>query len=265
MHEMWDARSLRFSRNQRVRFAKPGSLSSLPSSMNSTAKSGMTPTIERSLRGTEAPSDQELVVVEPVLLVPEARAPEAVHRVRDRDEVLEELRGDVLVGRIALGQLEGHREHGAAVERHPRRSVRLLELAAPGQRLRPVEDAHVVQAEEPAAEDVPAAHVLAVHPPCEVDDQLLEDPREERPVALAARRRDLVHAPAGPGVHGRVDVGEIPLVGGDLPVGVHVPLAQEEVELLLGERRVEPRHRATCGTRGPRRRTRDTPTCRASR
>ena len=40
-------------------------------------------------------------------------------------------------------------------------------------------------------------------------------------------------------MHGRVDVPERPLVGGNLTVGVHVPLAQEKDDLLLGEFRVD--------------------------
>ena len=46
---------------------------------------------------------------------------------------------------------------------------------------------------------------------------------------------DLVDAPGGPRVHRRVHVAERPLVGRELAVGVHVPLAQEEDELLLRE------------------------------
>ena len=39
----------------------------------------------------------------------------------------------------------------------------------------------------------------------------------------------------GPGVHRRVDVAEVPLVGRDLAVGVHVALAQHQLQLLLAE------------------------------
>ena len=38
---------------------------------------------------------------------------------------------------------------------------------------------------------------------------------------------------------GRIDVGEGELVGRDLAVGVHVPLAQQKEQLLLGELRVD--------------------------
>ena len=66
---------------------------------------------------------------------PRARCRRGVHRVDDGDEVLEELRGHVLVGGIFSGQLERHGEHGRAVERHPGGAVRLFELAAGRKRL----------------------------------------------------------------------------------------------------------------------------------
>ena len=77
--------------------------------------------------------------------------------------------------------------------------------------------------------------VLAVHPPREVDQQLLEHAGKELMIPAAV---DLEHAQSRPGVHRRVHVAEGPLVRGDLSVGVHVPLTQHEDQLLLGERRV---------------------------
>ena len=94
--------------------------------------------------------------------------------------------------------------------------------------------------EKAAREEVAAFEVLPVDPPGEVDDQLLEAAGQEHAVALAAAGGHLVDAPAGPGVDGRVDVGEVELVGGQLAVGVHVPLAQEQDELALGEVGVNP-------------------------
>ena len=64
---------------------------------------------------------------------------------------------------------------------------------------------------------------------------------------------DLVDAPGGPGVHGRVHVAERPLVGGDLPVRVHVPLAQEERELILRELRIDEREHDRVEGQVPRR------------
>src|SRR5262249_12299857 len=54
---------------------------------------------------------------------------------------------------------------------------------------------------------------------------------------------DLVHAPGRPGVDRWVDVAEGPLVGRQLAVRVHIPLAQEQDELLLGEIWVHQRER----------------------
>src|SRR5439155_12187838 len=98
-----------------------------------------------------------------------------------------ELRREILVDGIVLGELERHRQHRGAVEGHPGSAVGLLEVAAGRQRLRAVEDSDVVEAEEAAGEEVLAFSVLAVHPPREVEQQLLEGAGKEAPVALAAR------------------------------------------------------------------------------
>ena len=57
-----------------------------------------------------------------------------------------------------------------------------------GQRRAAVEHADVVEAEEAALEDVAALRVLAVHPPGEVEHQLVEDALEEREVAGSSPR-----------------------------------------------------------------------------
>ena len=73
-----------------------------------------------------------------------------------------------------------------AVERHPRGAVGLLEVTAGRQRLRAVEDADVVEAEEAAGEEIVALRVLAVDPPGEVEQQLLERALEEDAISRAA-------------------------------------------------------------------------------
>ena len=111
-----------------------------------------------------------------------------------------------------------------------------------------VEHADVVHAEEAALEDVLPVGVLVVHPPGEIDHQLVEDPFEEDEVALsvvlaagvAGRTTpglavDLKYTPARPGVDGRVDVAEVPFVGGQLAVGVGIPFAGEQQQLIFGE------------------------------
>jgi hypothetical protein len=104
------------------------------------------------------------------------------------------------------------------------------------QRSAAVEHPDVVEPAEAALEDVAPGGVLAVDPPGEVQGELLEGVPEELDVALApAQLLDVVDEERGPGVHRRVHVAEVPLVGGDLAVRVQVALAQNQVELALGE------------------------------
>jgi hypothetical protein len=150
---------------------------------------------------------------------------------------------------VVDGQLDGDLQHVLAVQRHPRGAVGLVEVAAGGQRGAAVEDADVVEAEEAALEDVVAVGVLAVDPPGEVLHQLLEGVLQEGAVALAgAVLLQLVEEQGGPGVHGRVDVAEVPLVRRDLAVGVQVEAAQQQVQLALGEGEID--HRQGDGVEG---------------
>ena len=66
-----------------------------------------------------------------------------------------------------------------------------------------------------------------------------------------------------PGVHGRVHVAKVPFVCRDLAVGLHVPLAREEIELLLRERRVDERERDAVERRVPSREERVFPPTRS--
>ena len=116
------------------------------------------------------------VVVEAVLLVPQAPV---VDGGGDVGEVLEELGGQVLVGVVVLGEHQGDLQQVQAVHGHPDGAVGLLEAAVDGQGGRAVDGADVVQAQEAALEDVVAGGVLAVDPPGEVQEQLVEDALEE--------------------------------------------------------------------------------------
>jgi hypothetical protein len=118
---------------------------------------------------------QSLVIVEAVPLVPQAGSAQRIDRVRDGHEMFEELRGDILIGRIFSGQLQGHGKHRQAVERHPGRCVRLLQAATARQRPRTVDRSDVVQPQEAAGENVPAGKVLAIDPPGEVNQQFVKD------------------------------------------------------------------------------------------
>src|SRR5262249_28466143 len=117
---------------------------------------------------------------------------------------------------------------------HPAGAVRLLEGTTGRQWLAAIEDADVVQSEKTALEHVAPVGILAVDPPSEVQQELVEYALEERPVTGAPPLfLDLVDAPRRPRLHRGVDVAERPLVSRQLPVGMHVPLAQHQDEQLL--------------------------------
>ena len=84
-----------------------------------------------------------------------------------------------------------------------------------------------------------AADVLAIHPPGEIHQQFLEHARKEQAIALAAWSGHLVNAPACPGMHRRIDIGERKLVRRNLAVGVHVPFPEQQHELVFGELRIQ--------------------------
>src|SRR5262245_24240864 len=100
-------------------------------------------------------------------------------------------------------------------------------MAASRQGRAAIENADIVESQESTLEDVLAFRVLPIHPPREVQHELVKHALQELAVATtAAFLLDLVHAPRGPGVHRRIDVAERPFVRWNLPVRMHVPLAQ---------------------------------------
>jgi len=102
--------------------------------------------------------------------------------------------------------------------------------------VRAVDRADVVQAEETALEDVLVAGVLAVDPPGEVDQELVENPAQEVDVAPAVEGEDLQRRPR---VHRRIHIAEIPFVGRQRPVRVLVPFPAQHDQLVLGEGRIQ--------------------------
>ena len=154
--------------------------------------------------------------------------------------MLEELGRHIFIRRVVTRQLQCDRQHVQAVHAHPGGAVRLSQVATGWQRSRAVEDADVVQTEEATLKDIVAFGILAVHPPGEVQQQLLEDALQEAPISHTVDAFvDLVNAPGGPGVNGRIDILEAPFIGRDLSVGMHVPLAQHQDQLALGKVRVD--------------------------
>ena len=134
------------------------------------------------------------IVEESVLLVPHlvVMLADAVHRVGDPHEMLDELEGDLLVHRVVFGQDQGDLQHALAVERHPGRAVRLLQRAARRELRAAVEDADVVQTQKSAGEHVAPCGILAVDPPVEIQHQPLKRSFQEAQVRPAERPLHLV-------------------------------------------------------------------------
>ena len=174
----------------------------------------------------------EPVVEQPVGVVPQSLIAE---RAADRREMFEELEHEVGGGTAAAVEEDRDGRHGQGVRRHPAGRVGLLERAADRQ-MGAIQRPDVVQPEEPALEQVRPGRVLQVDPPREVHQELVEDPTEEVDVAAAVDHEDLER---GPRLDGRVDVAEIPFVGGQRPVRMLEPLPAEQAQLVLGERRVD--------------------------
>src|SRR5271165_1144830 len=158
------------------------------------------------------------------------------HGIRDVDEVLPELTGYVFIAWIFRSQLECDGQQVERIHGHPTGAVRLFDVAASRQWCAAIEYSDIVQTQEPALEDVDALGVLAIYPPGEVQHQFVKDPLQESAIALAfALLVDLVYPPGCPCVNRRVDIAERPFIGGNLAIGMHVPLAQHERKLLFGE------------------------------
>src|SRR5262245_53965071 len=105
---------------------------------------------------------------------------------------------------------------------------------------RAIEDPDVVEPQEAPLEDIHAFGVLAIHPPREVQEELVKRALEKFAIGPPGSLSiDLVDSPHRPGMNRWVDVAKCPLVGRDLAVRVHVPLAQEQSQLSLCELRVD--------------------------
>src|SRR6516162_1917689 len=189
------------------------------------------------------------VVEELVLVIPQAdaavRTTDVAHGLGDVQEVLEELGGDVLVNPVVLRELQSDAHQIEGVHRHPARAISLVDVTARRQLTAAVEYADVVEPEEAALEDIAPLGVLAVYPPGEIQHELVKHALEEHEIAIitALLAVDLEHPPRSPRVYRWIDIAEGPLVSGDLAVGMHVPLARQQHELLLGKLGIQMRER----------------------
>ena len=95
--------------------------------------------------------------------------------------------------------------------------------------------------------------------------QPLERALEETHVGAAQRPLQVEQEQRGPGVHRRVDVAEVPLVGRNLAVRMRSTGCAASAGAAPWRSRSRPARARSCGTPGPMRRTTGTPICRASR
>ena len=113
-------------------------------------------------------------------------------------------------------------------------------MAAVGERGAAIEDADVIEAEESAFENIFASGIFPIHPPGESDQQFVEDCFQKCAVAFAGLLAlDLVNAPGRPADDRRIDIAEVPFVGGNLAVGMLIPFAHDDIELAFGEVRID--------------------------
>jgi hypothetical protein len=87
-----------------------------------------------------------------------------------------------------------------------------------------------------------ALGILAIDPPSKIDEELLESAFEEKDIGSSGLGIDLIDAETGVSVDGRIDIMEVPFVGGDGATGVHKPLSEKEEELFFGKMGIDPCH-----------------------
>src|SRR5277367_1467968 len=168
----------------------------------------------------------EQIVEEPILGVPHLilMLANPVHRVGDPEEMLYEAKGDFLVHGVVLCQNKRNLQHVLAVESHPRRAIRLVEMPTGGELSTAIEHANIVQPEESSREDIPSLRVFSVDPPVEVQHQTLKRTLQEAQVRPAQFFLDVEKKQRRPGMHWRIHITEVPLVGRDLSVGMCIEI-----------------------------------------
>jgi hypothetical protein len=162
-------------------------------------------------------------VVEAVFFVPHAIMAGFVHGGGDIIETLRNLDDHVLVAGVMDGGLIREFQHVLAEERHPRRAVRLFEVAAGGQRGAAVEDADVVEARNPLSKTFFPKRSLRFSHQVKFSASLLNaDLRKSRSAsprrACSVRCRKRVAKACTGGGH----LTEVPLVRRHLTIGVQV-------------------------------------------
>ena len=215
-----------------------------PDSNTVEAHSGSNPTIERTLQPHGiAIREMEQVVEEPVLGVPHFVVvfPDPIHGVGDPEEVLKKPVGNLLIHGVVVCQNERDLQHVLAVESHPRRAVRLVQMAARRERSTAIKHANVVQPEKSTGENILSLRIFPVDPPVEILHQALKRPLQKAEIRPAQFFFNVVEKQSRPGMHWRIHVAEVPLVGRNLPIRMRIEIPQHEQKLILGKIEVHQR------------------------
>src|SRR5262249_27259741 len=121
-----------------------------------------------------------------------ARVAAVYHRRGNPQVVLQELVTHPKVFGIAHCQLDGDSQHVLRKKSHPGGAVGLFQIAPSRQRGAAIEDADVVQSEEPSLEDVPAGAVFRLTHQVKLSSSfwkmLLSHTRSPSPLWASSRR-----------------------------------------------------------------------------
>src|SRR5215831_4829029 len=150
--------------------------------------------------------------------------------------MLKEFRNHVRIRFIMHRELDRYLQHVQAEQRHPGSAIRLFKITAGRQRRTAIEDTDIVQAEETPFKCVFARPILAVQPPCEIQQQFLKTSLKPYDVPLASLRSfQTIGENGGPRMDWWVDIAEIPLIGRNLAVWMQIVFYQHQIVLSLGK------------------------------
>ena len=171
-------------------------------------------------RLADAGGRSQQVIEEAILVVVATGSFERVH---DEDHLLQEFDDHVVIDRILLSQRRRESEHRNRVVRHPCGSVCLVEPDS-GRQVGTIEGTDVVQSQETAAKEVVAFRILAVEPPREIQQQLLEYSLKEFVIRGAVNYKDSDRCQS---MDRRIDVIETPFVRRKRAVRMKKPFSQQ--------------------------------------
>src|SRR5580704_2546137 len=183
----------------------------------------------------------QVVIEKSVLLIPERHEwiPDAIHGIGDEDVVLPEFAGNIFINGVLFGQQKGGSKHVFGESSHPACAIRLSKQVAL-RKFVAIEYTNVIHPQKSTLENIFAQCVLAVDPPGKVEEHLLKDTFQKCEISdTGMLALNLEHSPRRKRQNGWIDAIEIPFIGGDLPIGVHVPLTQHLENLFFGQVRVD--------------------------